>query len=1354
MERTLYMPVSTVRGTSENLLRASTSQAYDRTTQPEQSQYLLRSGVTHLAGTSSSGRISPPVTHIDIDHNYSRGIQQNSTDMHLELLQLKKEKLQLEILNAKLWNKVLVLQKDVLDIQKQNLQTSSTASPVQSPKIAFPLTNDVPYVLPKFSVIENSQDSDETMLDMNDDLPAETNEHIISDEDNSPEINLLTGAVITPSTLTKAKRISSAKELSATDCTTPDMSSVFSRHATSLGPSKLPLAETLISKTLSPEAETAVQPIWGSLTQKIMLPQGENLVARGNVEHKTNSQSRGSELPLVDLLRPLSSESLTNSLTSMNMSPEIGSTVEPLAERRNAFPVELLTALNNVPLMVSITPAIEALPSANGKSAIDSSTHDTPGVKTGALTLHDNDTQDDDDLTQISHYEPSSQSPKKTEHLEQTSIEPLNHQMQSRQTLNHAQDSTNVRNRVTVLFRKDNNKKEMENTADRKTENRQRASQHGMISATNPRQSSRVKEENSIHCHNQCQDTNHRNAAESGGEHILTRSASSLSAIVKCRHNMNRRNIYGETKFHEAALSGNVHMLRAFIQAGVNVNLPDYAGWTALHEASRKGCHDAVELLLSAGADIDCKGLNGVTPLQEAVINGHFEVVRFLMQHGANPFEKNEFGKCALQEETEIYMKRLIKSYQQKQTAAVKVGSQIIKGANLKNAMDNRTFEVCRISKTGALSGNFDTTLRKTERTHQTERTQNGTVTVNVMENKSTFVDVGQPQRTITTRYMVKLQSQFGSHSEQQNMQSNPFKSAPQSADRDDIQTKAASVTMKTTKPTSFNFNSPTAVVTDSTTEASTTLRQSARIRNLTCGFIGQAGKISGEPSHETSQQNIWALKPFAAASNSKMRATVNCQERFVGLTASRLTTPNPKTKLAGKSCTLNTLKSVSSKPTVNDTANGKLDANEVLNAGNNNELSAQLENHSKHSQQPPAKTLANDDLMSIKAICNINTEMAPKTHDQSETGNTIDHTTSLETRTSNLPDCVKSTEVSHSAEHRSNTEYSGTAELSMMGDEFQKGEIRQWESTKNKTVDEGSDGSVEGSVVLEHRCSYPVISEHESGQMPIAPVISASDSERLDNVTTEYKLSSNVVPIGDCSVTTIQEPVTPWRKPKEVTTATDHHCGPVSGYKLNAATANWHSEPQTCMGKCNITTAGHFISNVNVADPLFTEINMETGKEVNVNEARDSFANNQCSVPAQDIIKNDTAQVVQTGSKNNKRNALQMTEGMHSTYSAEVNTNKKIEEQRTKRSGRQRTIKLPGYPVPTIVRSWSDIPKLSPLNKKNGKGETRLHLAVMKGDLSSVRSLIAAGIHVNIKDNAGWLLFKHNYFTSSLHSD
>ncbi|KAH0628020.1 hypothetical protein JD844_008672 [Phrynosoma platyrhinos] len=41
-------------------------------------------------------------------------------------------------------------------------------------------------------------------------------------------------------------------------------------------------------------------------------------------------------------------------------------------------------------------------------------------------------------------------------------------------------------------------------------------------------------------------------------------------------------------------------------------------------------------------------------------------------------------------------------------------------------------------------------------------------------------------------------------------------------------------------------------------------------------------------------------------------------------------------------------------------------------------------------------------------------------------------------------------------------------------------------------------------------------------------------------------------------------------------------------------------------------------------------------------------------------------------------------------------------------------------------------------INKRNCKGETRLHLAAGKGDLSLVKSLIASGACVNLKDNAG----------------
>ncbi|TSM86006.1 Ankyrin repeat domain-containing protein 11 [Bagarius yarrelli] len=46
---------------------------------------------------------------------------------------------------------------------------------------------------------------------------------------------------------------------------------------------------------------------------------------------------------------------------------------------------------------------------------------------------------------------------------------------------------------------------------------------------------------------------------------------------------------------------------------------------------------------------------------------------------------------------------------------------------------------------------------------------------------------------------------------------------------------------------------------------------------------------------------------------------------------------------------------------------------------------------------------------------------------------------------------------------------------------------------------------------------------------------------------------------------------------------------------------------------------------------------------------------------------------------------------------------------------------------------------RLQSIHKRNKFGETHLHLAVMKGDLQSVKDMIEVGASVNLADNAGW---------------
>ncbi|XP_047586748.1 ankyrin repeat domain-containing protein 31 isoform X2 [Lutra lutra] len=147
-----------------------------------------------------------------------------------------------------------------------------------------------------------------------------------------------------------------------------------------------------------------------------------------------------------------------------------------------------------------------------------------------------------------------------------------------------------------------------------------------------------------------------RNKKLAGKSEKMKRNEISLSSI-------NRRNIFGENLLYQAALHNDIDLVRHYIMKGGSVNQPSYAGWTALHEASVGGFYQTVSELLKGGADVNTKGMYQITPLHDAVINGHYKVAELLLLNGANPLLRSDSGKCAVDEAKDSCMKRLLEKY-------------------------------------------------------------------------------------------------------------------------------------------------------------------------------------------------------------------------------------------------------------------------------------------------------------------------------------------------------------------------------------------------------------------------------------------------------------------------------------------------------------------------------------------------------------------------------------------------------------------------------------------------------------------------------------------------------------------
>ena len=74
-----------------------------------------------------------------------------------------------------------------------------------------------------------------------------------------------------------------------------------------------------------------------------------------------------------------------------------------------------------------------------------------------------------------------------------------------------------------------------------------------------------------------------------------------------------------ESALRDAAIEGNIEVVKQHIADGVDVNAPNTYGWTALYYAAEGGHKEIVELLIANGADVNQTSDRGITPLDGAI---------------------------------------------------------------------------------------------------------------------------------------------------------------------------------------------------------------------------------------------------------------------------------------------------------------------------------------------------------------------------------------------------------------------------------------------------------------------------------------------------------------------------------------------------------------------------------------------------------------------------------------------------------------------------------------------------------------------------------------------------------------
>ena len=98
------------------------------------------------------------------------------------------------------------------------------------------------------------------------------------------------------------------------------------------------------------------------------------------------------------------------------------------------------------------------------------------------------------------------------------------------------------------------------------------------------------------------------------------------------------------SRFHNAAMKGDVSLVESMLQEGVPVDCVDRYDQTALFHAALFNRTDVIRLLLQKGADVNKRDNIGNTPVHWAAWNNSTEAIAMLIEHGASINITNDEG--------------------------------------------------------------------------------------------------------------------------------------------------------------------------------------------------------------------------------------------------------------------------------------------------------------------------------------------------------------------------------------------------------------------------------------------------------------------------------------------------------------------------------------------------------------------------------------------------------------------------------------------------------------------------------------------------------------------------------------